>query len=175
MAMATLSTSPMTGSAARYQQGVANAARHDGLAGLFGAVGVAPRADQHPVEAPAIDLGGIDAGPIAEIFGAQPRRQRIGEGPGLDPIERRFLGPRLNPGLSLGRRSIRHGRGSLLNPPSPAARRAAEIADPHLAHALRQQAQLLGRKKPTYFEHRDANRGPWTELYRGLIAASQID
>lgn len=37
-----------------------------------------------------------------------------------------------------------------------------------------ERAAFKDRKKPTYFEHRDANIGPWLELFRGLIAAGRI-
>ncbi len=39
---------------------------------------------------------------------------------------------------------------------------------------MQERAQFMGRKRPRYFEHRDANRGPWTELYGGLIAAGRM-
>lgn len=34
---------------------------------------------------------------------------------------------------------------------------------------IQERAQFKDRKRPTYFEHRDVNVGPWRDLYRGLI------
>jgi AcrR family transcriptional regulator len=46
---------------------------------------------------------------------------------------------------------------------------------PEFAELLMQErAQFKDRKKPTYFEHRDANVDRWRLLYRGLIAAGRI-
>lgn len=39
---------------------------------------------------------------------------------------------------------------------------------------IQERARFKDRKRPTYFEHRDANRGPWRELYKSLIAAGQL-
>lgn len=39
---------------------------------------------------------------------------------------------------------------------------------------IQERARFKDRKRPTYFEHRDANRGPWRELYKALIAAGQL-
>ena len=47
--------------------------------------------------------------------------------------------------------------------------------EPHFAELLIQErAQFRDRKKHTYFEHRDANLGPWRELFQHLIDAGQI-
>ncbi len=68
------------------------------------------------------------------------------------------------------------------------------IAEPleRMAHALRvyldffrehpeyvellilERAEFRDRKKPTYFEHRDAHMHPWHELFRGLIAEGRL-
>lgn len=37
-----------------------------------------------------------------------------------------------------------------------------------------ERAAFKDRKKPTYFEHRDANIGRWLELFRGLITAGRV-
>ncbi len=37
-----------------------------------------------------------------------------------------------------------------------------------------ERAAFKDRKKPTYFEHRDANVGRWLDLFRGLIAAGRV-
>jgi len=34
---------------------------------------------------------------------------------------------------------------------------------------IQERAIFRNRKRPTYFEYRDANRGPWRELYLGLV------
>jgi AcrR family transcriptional regulator len=39
---------------------------------------------------------------------------------------------------------------------------------------IQERARFKDRKDPTYFEHRDANRGPWPELYASLVADGQI-
>jgi hypothetical protein len=39
---------------------------------------------------------------------------------------------------------------------------------------MQERAQFKDRKKPTYFEHREANSVRWRELYRSLIAAGRI-
>lgn len=39
---------------------------------------------------------------------------------------------------------------------------------------IQERARFKDRKRPTYFEHRDANRGPWRELYRSLVADGEI-
>jgi len=39
---------------------------------------------------------------------------------------------------------------------------------------IQERAQFKDRKKPTYFEHKDANMGPWTELFRSLIAQGRL-
>ena len=47
--------------------------------------------------------------------------------------------------------------------------------EPHFAELLIQErAQFRDRKKHTYFEHRDANLGPWRELFQHLIDDGQI-
>lgn len=47
--------------------------------------------------------------------------------------------------------------------------------EPHFAELLIQErAQFRDRKKHTYFEHRDANLGPWRELCQSLIDAGRI-
>lgn len=37
-----------------------------------------------------------------------------------------------------------------------------------------ERAAFKDRKKPTYFEHRDANLGRWLDLFRGLVAAGRV-
>ncbi len=37
-----------------------------------------------------------------------------------------------------------------------------------------ERAAFKDRKKPTYFEHRDANVGRWLELFRGLVATGRV-
>lgn len=39
---------------------------------------------------------------------------------------------------------------------------------------IQERAQFRDRKKPTYFEQREANIGRWHDLYRKLIAAGRI-
>lgn len=39
---------------------------------------------------------------------------------------------------------------------------------------MQERAQFKDRKKPTYFEHREANVGRWHDLYRSLITAGRI-
>lgn len=39
---------------------------------------------------------------------------------------------------------------------------------------IQERASFKNRKRPTYFEHRDANRGPWRELYRSLIKQGRL-
>jgi AcrR family transcriptional regulator len=39
---------------------------------------------------------------------------------------------------------------------------------------IQERAQFKDRKKPTYFEHREANIGPWLNLFRGLIAVGRV-
>jgi len=39
---------------------------------------------------------------------------------------------------------------------------------------VQERAAFKDRKKPTYFEHRDANLGPWQELLRGLVAQGRV-
>jgi len=46
---------------------------------------------------------------------------------------------------------------------------------PHYVELLIQErANFKHRKRPTYFEYRDANRGPWRELYANLVAAGKL-
>lgn len=46
---------------------------------------------------------------------------------------------------------------------------------PHYVELLIQErANFKDRKRPTYFEHRDANRGPWRQLYTDLAAAGRL-
>ncbi len=46
---------------------------------------------------------------------------------------------------------------------------------PQLVELLMQErAEFKDRKKPTYFQHRDANLGPWKKLYRGLMAEGRV-
>jgi AcrR family transcriptional regulator len=39
---------------------------------------------------------------------------------------------------------------------------------------IQERAVFRDRRRPTYFVHREANRGPWRELYHGLIAAGRL-
>lgn len=39
---------------------------------------------------------------------------------------------------------------------------------------IQERAIFKDRKRPTYFEYRDANVGVWRELYRGLIASGHL-
>lgn len=39
---------------------------------------------------------------------------------------------------------------------------------------IQERAQFKDRKKPTYFEHRDADAERWHELFRGLIAEGRV-
>jgi AcrR family transcriptional regulator len=39
---------------------------------------------------------------------------------------------------------------------------------------IQERAEFRDRKKPTYFVHRDLNRGPWQEFFRSLIAAGRV-
>lgn len=39
---------------------------------------------------------------------------------------------------------------------------------------IQERAIFRGRKRPKYFEYRDANRGPWREMYVDLIRAGRI-
>ncbi|HMC12277.1 MAG TPA: TetR/AcrR family transcriptional regulator, partial [Pirellulaceae bacterium] len=46
---------------------------------------------------------------------------------------------------------------------------------PHNVELLIQERAIFrNRKRPSYFEHRDANRGPWREMYRELIDAGRV-
>jgi AcrR family transcriptional regulator len=48
-------------------------------------------------------------------------------------------------------------------------------AHPHYVELLIQERAIFrDRKRPTYFEYRDANRGPWRQLYVDLVAAGRI-
>ena len=39
---------------------------------------------------------------------------------------------------------------------------------------IQERAEFKGRRKPAYFEHRDAARGPWRQMIADLIAAGRI-
>jgi AcrR family transcriptional regulator len=39
---------------------------------------------------------------------------------------------------------------------------------------IQERAEFRDRKKPTYFEHRDANVGRWKRLFRGLIREGRV-
>ncbi|RMF93677.1 MAG: TetR/AcrR family transcriptional regulator [Nitrospinota bacterium] len=39
---------------------------------------------------------------------------------------------------------------------------------------IQERAEFKDRAKPTYFEHRDANVGPWQELFRELMRAGRV-
>lgn len=39
---------------------------------------------------------------------------------------------------------------------------------------IQERANFKDRKRPTYFEHRDANRGPWRQLYTDMVAAGTL-
>jgi hypothetical protein len=46
---------------------------------------------------------------------------------------------------------------------------------PELAELLIQErAQFRDRRKPTYFEYREANRGRWLETFHSLIAQGKV-
>jgi AcrR family transcriptional regulator len=46
---------------------------------------------------------------------------------------------------------------------------------PHYVELLIQERAIFrDRKRPSYFEHRDANRGPWREMYRELIHVERV-
>jgi AcrR family transcriptional regulator len=46
---------------------------------------------------------------------------------------------------------------------------------PHYVELLIQErANFKDRKRPTYFEYRDANRGPWRQLYTDLVAEGKL-
>lgn len=48
-------------------------------------------------------------------------------------------------------------------------------AHPHYVELwIQERAIFRDRKRPTYFEYRDANRGPWRQLYVDLVAAGRI-
>lgn len=48
-------------------------------------------------------------------------------------------------------------------------------AHPHYVELLIQErANFKSRKRPSYFEHRDANRGPWRTMYEQLIAEGRM-
>ena len=58
----------------------------------------------------------------------------------------------------------------------PAAIRTyLEFFDAHPQYVelfIQERANFRDRQRPSYFKHRDANRGPWRELYRALIEAT---
>ena len=39
---------------------------------------------------------------------------------------------------------------------------------------IQERAEFKDREKPTYFEHRDANLGPWQNLFRGLVSEGRV-
>lgn len=39
---------------------------------------------------------------------------------------------------------------------------------------IQERANFKNRKQPTYFQYRDANRGPWRDLYKELIRQGRI-
>jgi len=39
---------------------------------------------------------------------------------------------------------------------------------------IQERAEFKDREKPTYFEHRDANLGPWQNLLRGLVSEGKV-
>lgn len=39
---------------------------------------------------------------------------------------------------------------------------------------IQERAEFKDRKKPTYFEHRDASVGPWQDLFRDLVAVGRV-
>jgi len=39
---------------------------------------------------------------------------------------------------------------------------------------IQERAIFRGRKRPRYFEYRDANRGPWREMYVELIRTGRV-
>src|SRR5262249_17518032 len=39
---------------------------------------------------------------------------------------------------------------------------------------IQERANFKNRKQPTYFQYRDANRGPWRELYKSLVADGRL-
>lgn len=39
---------------------------------------------------------------------------------------------------------------------------------------IQERAIFRGRKRPRYFEYRDANRGPWREMYVELVRAGRV-
>jgi len=46
---------------------------------------------------------------------------------------------------------------------------------PHVVELLLQERAIFkDRQRPTYFEYRDANRGPWREMYVGLVQAGRV-
>ncbi len=47
--------------------------------------------------------------------------------------------------------------------------------NPHFVELLVQErAQFRDRRKPTYFQHRDANIGPWRALFQGLMDRGRV-
>jgi AcrR family transcriptional regulator len=46
---------------------------------------------------------------------------------------------------------------------------------PHYVELLIQErASFKNRKRPTYFEYRDANRGPWRKMYKDLVEEGKL-
>jgi AcrR family transcriptional regulator len=47
--------------------------------------------------------------------------------------------------------------------------------NPHVVELLMQERAIFkDRQRPTYFEYRDANRGPWRDMYVGLVQAGRV-
>jgi AcrR family transcriptional regulator len=58
-----------------------------------------------------------------------------------------------------------------------AVRAYLEFFDEHPQYVellIQERAIFRDRKRPSYFEHRDANRGPWREMYRELIRTGRV-
>jgi AcrR family transcriptional regulator len=52
-----------------------------------------------------------------------------------------------------------------------------EFFEEHSQYAellIQERANFKHRKRPTYYEYRDASRGPWRKLYRDLIAQGRV-
>ena len=46
---------------------------------------------------------------------------------------------------------------------------------PYVVELLMQERAIFkDRQRPTYFEYRDANRGPWRDMYVGLVQAGRL-
>jgi AcrR family transcriptional regulator len=58
-----------------------------------------------------------------------------------------------------------------------AIRAYLEFFDAHPQYVelfIQERANFRDRQRPSYFKHRDANRGPWRELYRDLVEAGRL-